>query len=617
MLDPHDRSTLFEALRPPTGYTLDQAVGTSFTLDLEALLTTPVAFALFSSRASDPGPDGLEPVELLESVRRHAERITIFCQEGHIAVPAKHRDAFAWLEDSVVPVAPPRQGSLFHPKVWVIRYITESSEHSVTRVLLPTRNLTFDTSWDTILQLESDAASPDGGNGAALAGFLRHLPDLASPGSLHPSRAHAVDLLAGQLEHLQFAPPAPYRELDFHTFGWGRSPSVIPPESRRLLVVTPFVNDRFIASVPDHVELTALITRQSSAEALSEDSQRRIRRLAVLDPAVDLLTASVEVEDGTAVSSAPTHGNLHAKMFVADLPDGALLVTGSANATWAAFNANVEVVASMRGPKSAGIESVLHSDPDAPGGLGSILRDLDPVELQAAADDDAERAGRLLDQYRRSVASISFAATVNNDLEDDQFVLHLTSADVVPVAAPDLADVEVTIRPSAIADRSREAILSLGRRADLSFETSLHGLSAFFVIRIQAVVDGTRRSTSTLVVVPLEGAPPDRKSRLLASLLVDPGRLLAYLMLLLAPDGESAAGGGGELGSWLKRTSTGNLDDSPILELLVRAAARHPQRLAELGRLLDELGEEADRVLPKRFAEIWGPVRNAIGGPDA
>ena len=41
MLSPYERTALFDALRPPPGYVLDQAVGTSFTLDLEALLTGP------------------------------------------------------------------------------------------------------------------------------------------------------------------------------------------------------------------------------------------------------------------------------------------------------------------------------------------------------------------------------------------------------------------------------------------------------------------------------------------------------------------------------------------------------------------------------------------------
>lgn len=70
MLSPHDRTALFDALRPPPGYDLDHTVGTSFTLDLEALLTAPIAFALFAGQDVDPSEDGLEPVGLLMGVHR-------------------------------------------------------------------------------------------------------------------------------------------------------------------------------------------------------------------------------------------------------------------------------------------------------------------------------------------------------------------------------------------------------------------------------------------------------------------------------------------------------------------------------------------------------------------
>ena len=44
MLEPEERSLLFDALRPPLGYQLDTAVGTTYSLDLLALATVPVAF---------------------------------------------------------------------------------------------------------------------------------------------------------------------------------------------------------------------------------------------------------------------------------------------------------------------------------------------------------------------------------------------------------------------------------------------------------------------------------------------------------------------------------------------------------------------------------------------
>ncbi|MBI3264517.1 MAG: hypothetical protein HYZ58_15425 [Acidobacteria bacterium] len=47
MLEPHARTLLFDILRPPEDHRLDIAVATTYTLDLLALLTAPVAFSLF------------------------------------------------------------------------------------------------------------------------------------------------------------------------------------------------------------------------------------------------------------------------------------------------------------------------------------------------------------------------------------------------------------------------------------------------------------------------------------------------------------------------------------------------------------------------------------------
>ena len=44
MLEPNERQLLLDCLRPPDGYALDRAVGTTYSLDLYALLSVPVAF---------------------------------------------------------------------------------------------------------------------------------------------------------------------------------------------------------------------------------------------------------------------------------------------------------------------------------------------------------------------------------------------------------------------------------------------------------------------------------------------------------------------------------------------------------------------------------------------
>src|SRR4051812_35514808 len=150
MLDPPARHLLRDALRPPAGYALDQAVTTTFSLDLMALLTIPVSFTFFQLKDHDGAP-AVDPLALLEALRRHAGRLTVFCQAGQIHVPRQVQLLLGYVEDAVHQVRAPRDG-VFHPKLTVLRYAAEGPTDAdgddltpvVYRVLCSSRNLTFD-----------------------------------------------------------------------------------------------------------------------------------------------------------------------------------------------------------------------------------------------------------------------------------------------------------------------------------------------------------------------------------------------------------------------------------------------------------------------------------------
>ena len=105
MLEPRARRLLLDALRPPDGYALDHTVGTTYSLDLLALLVAPLAFSLFEADESDD-TSRIDPLALLAAVRQHAGRITLFCEAGRIAVPARHQPLFGYLDDRFVSPPP-------------------------------------------------------------------------------------------------------------------------------------------------------------------------------------------------------------------------------------------------------------------------------------------------------------------------------------------------------------------------------------------------------------------------------------------------------------------------------------------------------------------------------
>ena len=66
MLEPRDRLLLFEALKPPEGFHFDQGIGTTYSLDLLALLTAPLAFTWFEQQGDEDQRAGVahDEVEL-------------------------------------------------------------------------------------------------------------------------------------------------------------------------------------------------------------------------------------------------------------------------------------------------------------------------------------------------------------------------------------------------------------------------------------------------------------------------------------------------------------------------------------------------------------------------
>ena len=601
MLSPYSRVGLFEALRPPPGSVVDAAVGTSFTLDLEALLTAPIAFALFEASDTDRDECGLEPVGLLEAIRRHSQRVIVFSQAGQIAVPDHHRTVFAWIEDAVHEVMAPRPGYLFHPKVWVVRY--RHSERSMSlRVLCATRNLTFDTSWDTLLRLDSEVFqidNPQIGTNRALADFVAALPGMAAlAGSpVLAEQGVMIDGLAADLRRVEFVAPDPFTSVNLEVLGFGSAPEIFPSVRCRAAVVSPFASDAFLTRFNHRFNVEALISREETLDRLNTSVLGEVGRLAVLHPAADLglNEAAVAIKgdasnphlsEAEKVDAVPLFGGLHAKLFAFEQTGKSLIVTGSANATDAAFGGNVEVVASLIGPPGAAIDALL-METKGETGFVDLLLDYEPLPTLPPAEE-SELVQHRLEHIRREIASGAYVASVIDD--GDAYRLEVAGNRPIPAPRSD-ESLTVHIWPSTLVEDQSSKGQTTGSFPAASFVVSFEGITAFFALRVTLKVGDIAMSTTSLVVAHLENAPSDRHSRLLAGMLRDKDRLMRYLLLLLSdedPTGEDGSSGEGE--AWLRRWSAAGWENVPLLELLVRAVDRFPERLDHIAGLLPRPG---------------------------
>ena len=608
MLEPDSRRLFLDTLRPPSGYSFDRAIGTTFTLDPMTLLSVPLAFSFGDAQDGD-GQLATDPLALLEGARRHADRIAVFCHGGRMAAPGTPQPALAFIERSVISAFPNRnsdRSSIFHPKVWVLRYTPNQDESQPTRyrVICQSRNLTFDTSWDASLVLDG-ALNHRRVRGYSvnrpLADFIGRLPRLAS-GSVTDFHMKSVELFADELRRVVLDMPPGLSLRRFWNFGLKRTNNDDFPDPslrrRPILVMSPFLDGEFLKNVSRQRNRSVLISRReellkahpSVVQAFSEVYAFR----AGLEP---------EAEDTDA--GLPPLAGLHAKIFVIDDGWNARVCVGSANSTMAAvgrYPRNVEFVIELEGKKSAfGIDALLGREGDSEAGtFKSLIEPFDKCEAGTVEDDaDARRLEQMLDGVSEALSRIDIVAFVM-ETEVDRYAMRLQVEELLKLS-PDVAS--VVCWPSTInADRK----LTLKDGVEFT-ELSLGGLTAFLTIEVRAESDGVEDRRRFARPIRLVDAPENRLQRLLVSVVKDSKRFMELLWLLLAPDGDlplaqflTPAEGETNGAGW-------GIASPGLLERMMETLARDPSRLDAVDSLVNDLKKTDDgaELIGDEFLSVW------------
>lgn len=589
MLSPEARVVAIDFLRPPAEYVLDQAVLTTFCLDLEALLALPLAVLAHA----DGGVEEVlaDPLLLLEALREAGDRVHVFVDQGGIAIPRTERSLYAMLEPSVHPVRAPNGGA-FHPKVWVARFVRDG-EPPLIRVAVLSRNLTFDRSWDIALTSE---AVPKGKRrkreSRALGELLRLLPGIAVAAVSDVVRG-SIEALAAEADRCAFPGPDGFAEsVEFHLLGASGKVGKpwLPRESGlRLLAISPFIApgaaDALAATVDGE---KTLIGRQDALDALPEVSLAAWSEVLVLAEA-----AAAELDD----ESSDRPDGLHAKLVAIEHGRQASWFVGSANLTNAAYrNRNVEVMASITGGKwRNGIAKFLES------GFRELCEPYRRLTPEVIASELAKVRERL--EVARKALLADGALKIECSGGETGWRWRLDGA----LALPD--GVQVHAWPVSLdAQKARELNLPL------EWVLPIERLTAFVAFRISAVgakVDDVRLT----LLLPATGMPENRMSFVLRSLIDSPERFLQFLRALLGGldglvDWSKAAGANGESFLW-----GSGLGGESLLEDLVRIAAREPKRLDPVRRLIADLRqtEEGRNVVDDELLAVWNAVEAALG----
>ena len=600
MLDPNSRSLLVDSLCPPPGYVFSTGLATTYSLDLTTLLSVPLHLALRSS--DDRNAMLQDGVALLEALRRTTDRLSIFCQQGRIGAPNLPHVLYGLLESCVVEVTAPH-GGVFHPKIWVLRFKrADTTDDVVLRLLVLSRNLTGDRSWDLSLSLDGTPGKRTVTQNRPLADLVAALPELAASPPVARIRQDC-ETLANELRQTAWTElPGAFEELAFHTLGLKRR-SWSPKPSKRLAVISPFVTASALhALAATTQEAVVLVSRPDELAKASKPSLARFGALKVLHE-------GAETDDGDDALAADrlTRG-LHAKAYIVENGWDTTLYLGSANATNASLVAgvNIEILAELTGKRSrvGGIDSFLGDD-----GLGEYLAEFEPpaeppplsVEEQAEKIIDAVRSELMLAGIRLScTAADEDAWDLRVSAKRKIKLKQIESIRIWPISLPK----ERAIDGAPLAAKGevlipRCATASITGFVAFELTTALCSHAVCFVLNL-----------------PVDNMPEGRDAAVLRTIVANREGFLRYLLLLLQDmddlpsigDLVSAIGG--------KWNSAGSLDGLPLLEELTRAYSRNPGRLDSVRKLVEQLNAtpEGHEIIPDEFMDLWRVFDSMLQG---
>lgn len=609
-----DRLDYGEQLRPPDGYRFDRAIAATYSADLGTLLSIPVALVYAQTLEGDLTGARFQ---LLEAIQQFSSRVRVFHQAGQLHVPAKLNWLYAHLEDALVPILPEDAFTAFHPKVWIIRFRPEEGEGKKSagpnrfRVLVLSRNLTFDRSWDAAASFEGKVGKSAVRANRPLLDFVRWL-DGHRP-------LEWIEEFLGELEKAKFETPHPFESHVFHPMGipgYEGNP-VEQWESKRTVVISPFLDATTIRKLSeDKGNELFLFSEPHELAKLPESLLAGIRPYHLSE----IITEGESIEKAEEGGDDIQRQSLHAKLFIIRSGDETCWFLGSANATEAARTRNVEFLVEMSGTSPEIRIRRLLKELTGEKGEGPFISYTGSGDRRDPAEEQRRRERR---QFEHALLRSEVSARVEPSENGKNFDLYL-EMDLRQL--PVVEGIRATIRPFNVKVGGDPVALAAGQQQSCVFANIGEvELSRFLQIRIEDEWEDSAREF--LFRIDIANLPQDRLENILRRIIDTQDKFFDYLRFLLADEITKedllATGDVESPPDTSSDAEDGWRGDLPIYEQLLVVASREPRKLREIDEVIRHLSARVDDgsgapeesrkpVIPEAFLSFWNAFRFLI-----
>ena len=590
-----------EQLQPPPGFVIDYAVATTFTLDLYALLSIPLAMYYKQSLDSEVSEENFQVLEAIQSLQKH---LKIYCHKGKISVPKSTSvSLLAFIENCVTEVVPSSPFQSFHPKVWALRFKSIESKEVRYRLIVMSRNLTFDKSYDIAYWMEGE---PKGSAKAENVELIQLMKKLDKESSFSHKR------FIRDLARVKFELCDHFNSYNFSYFPKKESKQSIDLDTvyKQRLVVSPFLSDKMVSELQQKSKKKLIVfSRKNELDKLSEDTCNTIEPYYFSQEIVDHhLYENAEEGERDDYFTGEWDNNLHAKIFLRENGNGTFWDLGSANCSDPAFQRNYEFLINLSSNLWA--LSIYKAKE-------SLLQEHHGVKIFKEYIRSIEKTDAIKEtDFREIEYSLiktledpdKFNARLEANPKNNRFNLII---EINPPKKLLSNDYNLYCKPIGLKGISQQII---NQGSIIFSDIPIHKLSSF--LHWQIKVNKTEQIIDVVSKAEIKNMPEYRLSNIFKSIIDNPEKFMLLLMALLT---DEPVGGlvNDENKSMVpkgnNRAPASFKFNMPIYEELILNLSRSPERLQRLSALLEKLNDlNENEIIPKEFSKLWKTIKELL-----
>lgn len=560
MADSYFKSLMYGDMLNSPGYEVEFAVGLTYSLDFDALISVPISFGLLGDSENLIKQS---PAYLLAAIRKSSDKMAVFCNVGNIKVPRENRIIYSLLEDGVFPV---KQKGNFHPKLWVIQEVDKEGHHRIKIVVL-SRNLTFDDSLDIVVSLTGDVTG-------SVKNRKKYMPvvDLLDwvAKSANPKKREKVRKLCEMMCYVnEFKVDDPFDDYEFYTFNnklMNQENVRDEMQGRDMIVFSPFIDEKTLSWLFAKANRKHLVTRRNYISENISNMMGKGNVFAVNENLIDDEEANID---------------LHAKMYFVSKDGSNNLYVGSANATNSAFNRNTELLLRLHyAPYKSSFDKFKETV------LGDEESQYVPVD--GIFTENAEP--------KFSDEEIAFGEAVRN-IDKARVQKNGDVFDTIVTFKKWEWNVDVSIMP--LQGPANKPCVDVSEKTVLPCML-LKDLSEFYVL---IVGKNPKTQVRSVVKIPTEGIPKERDDYVFQSIVDTEGKFINYISFLLSENPQEYIFNEKELQKLVGSSATDRSTSvtSTLYEDMLRSISEDPSRLDIIKQDLDKFGDKVSESFRKMF----------------